>query len=605
MGCQDQPAEPLGLVLGLKRAYPRLMAGKRTRQRGHIEERPGGTLRVRLYAGKDPLTGKDHYLYESIADGPNKWKEAEAARVRLLNDVNEQRHPRTNATVQELLDKHLPLMDIAETTRRTYARYIKNHITPLIGHRKLGDLLDATLLDRYYAELGRCRHHCNGPRGDHECEPLAAWTIRKIHFILSGAYERAVRWNWIGRNPMEQAEPPSAPTPNPNPPTPEEAAQILNAAWEDLDFGTLVWVVMITAPRRGEVSSLRWRHFNKERKVLRYAGSIAQDGAEIWEKETKGGAGRNVAIDDTTVAVLSDYYDHCIKRAAEIGLSITPDSFIFSLAPDGSTPYKPASLGQRYNRLADRLGVKTSIHKLRHYSATELIAAGVDIRTVAGRLGHSGGGTTTLKVYAAWVTEADQRASQTLLSRVPERPAAPLDPAERAKDDPQAPYEHIAASMRRAVLNGLLKDGDYAPSVKQLCSDHGVSTGTAHRALGLLRKWGLLSEAGRGNRPTIIAPPDSYKSEPIEKEETGSSTPEIQHETSGSTSVLLDLRLYRLGEEVRSFTTEADPTDAGHLNRLLTGAIRRFGGDNTDLDDYALEVRCAGNAELLTTYVTL
>ncbi|WP_218130031.1 tyrosine-type recombinase/integrase [Pseudonocardia oroxyli] len=30
----------------------------------------------------------------------------------------------------------------------------------------------------------------------------------------------------------------------------------------------------------------------------------------------------------------------------------------------------------------------TTYHKLRHYSATELIAAGVDPRTVAGRLGH-------------------------------------------------------------------------------------------------------------------------------------------------------------------------------------------------------------------------
>src|SRR5262249_2388098 len=33
-----------------------------------------------------------------------------------------------------------------------------------------------------------------------------------------------------------------------------------------------------------------------------------------------------------------------------------------------------------------------------HYSATELVAAGVDVRTVAGRLGQSGGGTTTLRV---------------------------------------------------------------------------------------------------------------------------------------------------------------------------------------------------------------
>jgi site-specific recombinase XerD len=47
---------------------------------------------------------------------------------------------------------------------------------------------------------------------------------------------------------------------------------------------------------------------------------------------------------------------------------------------------------------------------LRHYSATELIAAGVDVRTVAGRLGHGGGGATTLRVYAAWLAATDKKA---------------------------------------------------------------------------------------------------------------------------------------------------------------------------------------------------
>lgn len=54
----------------------------------------------------------------------------------------------------------------------------------------------------------------------------------------------------------------------------------------------------------------------------------------------------------------------------------------------------------------------------------ELIASGVDVRTVAGRLGHSGGGTTTLRVYSAWVAEADQRAAGSLAGRMPALPAA-------------------------------------------------------------------------------------------------------------------------------------------------------------------------------------
>jgi integrase len=89
--------------------------------------------------------------------------------------------------------------------------------------------------------------------------------------------------------------------------------------------------------------------------------------------------------------------------------------------------------------MAARLGINTHIHALRHYSATELIAGGADIRTVAGRLGHGGGGTTTLRVYAAWVSEADQRAANMLGPRMPRRP--------RPIEEPTVP----SASGKRAA----------------------------------------------------------------------------------------------------------------------------------------------------------
>jgi integrase len=58
---------------------------------------------------------------------------------------------------------------------------------------------------------------------------------------------------------------------------------------------------------------------------------------------------------------------------------------------------------------------------IRHYSATELLSGGVDLRTVAGRLGHGGGGATTLRVYAAWVAASDRKAAELLGSRLPKR----------------------------------------------------------------------------------------------------------------------------------------------------------------------------------------
>jgi integrase len=45
--------------------------------------------------------------------------------------------------------------------------------------------------------------------------------------------------------------------------------------------------------------------------------------------------------------------------------------------------------------------------------ATRLLAAGVDVRTVAGRLGHRNL-ATTLNVYAHFVPEVDQQAAEVL-----------------------------------------------------------------------------------------------------------------------------------------------------------------------------------------------
>ena len=69
------------------------------RQRGSIEELPSGALRVSVYAGTDPLTGRRHYLKESIPAGPSAHAEAQKAMRRLATDIDERRNPRTNATV--------------------------------------------------------------------------------------------------------------------------------------------------------------------------------------------------------------------------------------------------------------------------------------------------------------------------------------------------------------------------------------------------------------------------------------------------------------------------------------------------------------------------
>jgi hypothetical protein len=60
-----------------------------------IEQR-GNSYRVNVYAGLDPLTGRRIYLRESTTD----LAEARRIRNKFRNQVDEQRHARTKATVR-------------------------------------------------------------------------------------------------------------------------------------------------------------------------------------------------------------------------------------------------------------------------------------------------------------------------------------------------------------------------------------------------------------------------------------------------------------------------------------------------------------------------
>ena len=84
---------------------------RRTPQRGGIDELPSGALRVRVYAGMDPISKRRIYLGEVVPPGPRAGDRAESVRTRLLSQVDERRSPRTRATVGQLLDRWLRVLD--------------------------------------------------------------------------------------------------------------------------------------------------------------------------------------------------------------------------------------------------------------------------------------------------------------------------------------------------------------------------------------------------------------------------------------------------------------------------------------------------------------
>jgi site-specific recombinase XerD len=108
---------------------------------------------------------------------------------------------------------------------------------------------------------------------------------------------------------------------------------------------------------------------------------------------------------------------------AQVGLQMPAEAVVFSYSPTRDKPYSPSGVTHKYTKTCAQLGIQSHLHALRHYSATELLSSGIDLRTVAGRLGHGGGGATTLRVHAKFVTEPDRQAAEILGRRVKRRPS--------------------------------------------------------------------------------------------------------------------------------------------------------------------------------------
>jgi integrase len=90
-----------------------------------------------------------------------------------------------------------------------------------------------------------------------------------------------------------------------------------------------------------------------------------------------------VSLDLLTCELFRDAAQHRRTARTELGDEVPEDAYVFSPDPAGREPWNPDTMTHRYRRYADRVGIRSSLKELRHYSATQLLHAGVDLNTVA------------------------------------------------------------------------------------------------------------------------------------------------------------------------------------------------------------------------------
>ena len=90
---------------------------------------------------------------------------------------------------------------------------------------------------------------------------------------------------------------------------------------------------------------------------------------------------------------------------------------------------RPDTLTKWFRKFIDRNELPPiTLHGLRHTNATLLIAAGVNLRTVSGRLGHSRAATTA-NIYAHAIQSADAAAAEAIDDVLAPKPKKGRNPA--------------------------------------------------------------------------------------------------------------------------------------------------------------------------------
>jgi integrase len=289
---------------------------------------------------------------------------------------------------------------------RGYRAILDRRIIPKWGDTPLRKVR-AVDLDRWYGEL-RSR---GGPRST----PLAANTVMRVHAVLHRALGQGVRWGWLTTNPADHATPGRPKRNEIAPPSPDAVVMLIEKAGTvNPALPVFLRLAAGTGARRGELCALRWENVDFEGRQLVIDRALVEIGGDVIEKDTKTHAARRVGLDTGTLEMLRAHRAEREDLARACGATVLPDSFLFSHEVDGSEPWRPGYVTTAFTRIRDELGLGTvRLHDLRHFTATRLLAAGKDIRTVSGRLGHANA-ATTLGVYAHFLQASDHDAADAI-----------------------------------------------------------------------------------------------------------------------------------------------------------------------------------------------
>ena len=318
---------------------------------------------------------------------------------------------------------------------------INNYVIPYLGDMPLRSVRTKTVDDFYDYLMDEAEPVAN--LGRPKREKIAPSVIRDIHKVMRCAFNKAIKWDYISKNPFDNATVPEYTERERDALTPEQLHKILDYTDRPEDYTLYMMHCAIQLGfacclRGGEIGAIQWERYDRQEHVIlidRVIDRVKKDligklnkmkvyfefptlypGTRtvivLKQPKTKGSV-RNVYVPDTVAKKLSVLRELQNKLHEELG----DDGYIdygLMICQENGRPAMTEYLNKTFKEILRQINDPTInidnvvFHSIRHTSATvKLKLSQGDLNSVQGDGGWSS--TAMLTKRYAHIVDGDRR----------------------------------------------------------------------------------------------------------------------------------------------------------------------------------------------------
>lgn len=380
-----------------------------------IRERNGKFCLIYNYKDANGKKRQKWETYLTKADAKKRKKEIEYRQEMGVFTVPQCK------TVADLMKEYVPMYGKEHWTLSVYTKnlsLINNYIVPCIGDTKLNDI-NTRFLEKFYQRMQQMPGHIN-PISKKGREHIAPSTIRDVHKLLRSAFQQAVKWELMEKNPAINANTPKWKKQEREIWTAETLMYALEVC-EDERLKLAINLAFSCSLRMGELLGLTWDcvdispeaietnkafiYVNKEAQRVDKETLVELDGKDVMlvfpEKSKKNKTVLVLKTPKTQSSVRKVFLPRTVayqliewKKEQEKLKDILGDEYMnynLVMATTYGLPVGDGAIRKSFKKLIEEHNLPPVVfHSLRHTSVTyKLKLNGGDIKAVQGDSGHA------------------------------------------------------------------------------------------------------------------------------------------------------------------------------------------------------------------------